>query len=122
MARTGLCAIAGAVLTGCAAGPKPMYSWESFPSQQYETLQRSGAKADEQIRALQAHVEKARAGGEALPPGLRAHLGMLLLDAGQAEDARRLWQAEKAAFPESAAYMDRLLKRLEAPAKQESPA
>lgn len=111
------------LLAGCAQpGPKPLYLWESFPRQQYETLLSHGAAPLDQIAELEAHVEKARATGAALPPGLRAHLGMLKLNAGDTNEARQLWQAEKIAFPESAPYMDQLLKRLDAPAKKDKPA
>lgn len=112
-------------LVGCATAPKPLYYWESFPKQQYSMLLREGASADEQIRALEAQAEKARATSAALPPGFRAHLGMLYLGAGNPQRARELWTAEKAAFPESSPYMDRLLKRLDSPApasKTENPA
>lgn len=106
--------LAGALLlTACAAPNKPLYLWEGFARQQYQVLQRSGADPQAQIQAMQAHAEKARAAGAALPPGFRAHLGMLQLSVGAAEQARASWQAEKAAFPESTPYMDRLLKRLD---------
>ena len=112
-----------AVLAGCAQrGPGPLYMWETFPRQQYDTLLRSGAPSGEQIVALEAHAEKARAAGAALPPGFRAHLGMLKLAEGNVDEARRLLVAEKTAFPESAPYMDQLLKRLDGPAKNENPA
>jgi hypothetical protein len=112
-------------LVGCAAGPKPLYYWDSFPRQQYSALLREGVSPDEQIRALEAQSEKARATSVALPPGFRAHLGMLYLGAGNPQRAAELWTAEKVAFPEASPYMDRLLKRLEAPAqtsKTENPA
>jgi hypothetical protein len=112
-----------AVLAGCAQpGPAPLYMWEAFPRQQYDALLHAGASPSEQIVALEAHAEKARGAGAALPPGFRAHLGMLKLAAGDLEQARQLWLAEKAVFPESSPYMDRLLKRLQAPAKTENPA
>ncbi|HEY9067582.1 MAG TPA: DUF4810 domain-containing protein [Burkholderiaceae bacterium] len=112
-----------ALLAGCAhkAAP-PLYMWETFPKMQYDTLQRPGAAPLEQVSAMEAQAEKARATGAALPPGFRAHLGMLKLSAGDADRARELWQAEKVAFPESAPYMDQLLKRLDAPAKKGNPA
>lgn len=112
-----------AVLAGCAApGPRPLYLWESFPKQQYASLLREGASPEEQIQALEAHAEKARAGNAALPPGLRAHMGMLYLGAGNPQRAKELWHSEKAAFPESAAYMDRLLNKLDVAAKPGKPA
>ena len=98
--------------------------WEAFPRQQYDALLGVGFDPAEQIRLLEAHAEKARGANAALPPGLRAHLGMLHFGAGHVERARELWQAEKLAFPEATAYMDLLLRRIAAPApsvKSESP-
>lgn len=104
---------AALLLVACATPSRPLYLWEGFPRQQYEVLQRAGTDANAQIQAMQAHAEKARAAGAALPPGFRAHLGMLQLQVGAADQARASWQAEKAAFPESAPYMDQLLRRLD---------
>lgn len=119
--RSTLCALALAAslaaLQGCAHAPQPLYQWGTFPHQQYDTLRGDGASPSEQIQALEAQSQKASAAHLALPPGLRAHLGMLYLDAGDTDKARSLWRAEKAAFPESAVYMDQLLKRLDEPAK-----
>lgn len=112
-------------LVGCATPQKPLYYWESFPKQQYSTLMREGVSPEEQIRVLEAQAEKARATNTALPPGFRAHLGMLYLGAGNPQRAKDLWTAERTAFPEATPYMDRLLKRLDPPAaasKTENPA
>lgn len=114
------------VFAGCATRPAPLYMWDTFPEQQYEVLLHNGYSPEEQIRALEAEAEKARAANAALPPGFRAHLGMLQLSVGNVDQARDLWQAEKTAFPESAAYMDHLLKKLNGsvqvqPAKSGSP-
>lgn len=114
--RIAIAAMASLMLFGCAQAPKQLYMWEAFPRQQYDALQREGVSPESQIRALEAHAEKARAANGALPPGFRAHLGMLHLATGNAATARQMWQAEKAAFPESAPYIDSLLKRLDAPA------
>ena len=118
-----LLAIGMLLTTGCAQrGPAPLYLWESFPRQQYDTLVRAGVAPVEQIVLLDAHAEKARGAGAALPPGFRAHLGMLKLSVGAPEQARDLWEAEKSAFPESAPYIDRLIKRLQPPATTGNPA
>lgn len=113
--------VAIGMLGACAAkGPGPLYLWEAFPRQQYEVLLRAGVNAELQIRQLESHAEKARAANAALPPGLRAHLGMLYLGAGNAERARVLWKAEILAFPESSAYMEQLIRKLDSPAPTES--
>ena len=113
--------VAIGMLAACAAkGPGPLYLWEAFPRQQYEVLLRAGVNAELQIRQLESHAEKARAANAALPPGLRAHLGMLYLGAGNAERARVLWKAEILAFPESSAYMEQLIRKLDSPVPTES--
>ena len=94
-----------------------MYMWESFNRQQYSALVHEGVGPDEQIRAMEAHAEKARGANAALPPGFRAHLGMLQLSVGNPQRAKELWQSEKTAFPESAPYMDQLLRKLDSPAQ-----
>lgn len=109
-------------LAGCAQPRKPLYMWETFPRQQYDALLSAGVSPGAQIAPLEAHAEKARGASAALPPGFRAHLGMLKLAEGDADRARQLWQEERLAFPESAPFIDTLLKRLDAPVKTEKPA
>ncbi len=89
--------------------------WETFPRQQYVYLLREGISPEQQIKEIEAHAEKARAANAQLPPGLRAHLGMLYLSVGNPGRAMELWNAEKIAFPEATPYMDQLLKRLGGP-------
>ena len=126
----GACAVSGGIslrrlaaastmlaMVGCATRVEPLYSWETFPRQQYDILLRAGASPLDQISAMSAHAAKARATNTALPPGFRAHLGMLHLSVGNADAARNLWVAEKEAFPESARYMNSLLQKLDGSAK-----
>lgn len=112
--------VAGA---GCAQPVAPLYGWDNFPRQQYDTLLSPGAAPISQIGPMEAHAERARAKGVALPPGFRAHLGLLKLSAGDVDAARQLWLAEKSAFPEATPYMDMLLKRLDpaSSAKKDTP-
>lgn len=109
----GVAALCATLLMGCVQAPKQLYLWENFPRLQYQALLREGGSVNSQIAAMDAHAEKARGANAALPPGFRAHLGMLHLSLGNVDQARQLWQAEKAAFPESTGYMDQLLKRLQ---------
>ena len=106
---------------GCAQTSAPLYLWESFPRQQYAYLMREGISPEQQIKEIEAHAEKARAASAQLPPGLRAHLGMLYLSVGNPGRAIELWNAEKTAFPEAAPYMDQLLKRLGGPGAAPAP-
>jgi hypothetical protein len=102
---------AAAALIGCAQAPKPLYHWEGYQRQVYEFLKGDGSPPGEQLLVMQTQVERARAAGTALPPGFRAHLGMLYFQLGRQDEGRAMLEAEKVAFPESAVYMDFLLKR-----------
>lgn len=105
-------AVFGALtFVGCAQAPKALYHWEGYQRQVYEYLKGDGTTPGEQLLVMQVQVDKARGAGSALPPGFRAHLGMLHLQAGRLDEARQMLEAEKAAFPESTQYMDFLLKR-----------
>ena len=101
------------VSSGCATAPKPLYHWEGYQRQLYEFLKSDGSSPAEQLTVMRAQAEKARATGIALPPGFRAHIGMLNLRLGNADEARRMFEAEKSAFPESTQYMDFVLKSME---------
>lgn len=105
----------GSVLVGCAEAPKRLYYWEGFQGQLYEHFKADSSSPEDQLRILNAQAQKARASGAALPPGFRAHLAMIYLRLGRDGEAKQELEAEKANFPESAQYMDFLLKRMTAP-------
>lgn len=104
-----------ALLAGCAQPARPLYHWEGYQRQVYQHLKGEAANPQEQLRVLEAQAEKARAAGATLPPGFRAHMGLLYLQLGRADEAHQSLLAERAAFPESAPYMDFLLKGFAAP-------
>lgn len=100
-----------ALLTGCAANqPKPLYQWDGYQPQVYEYF-KGQKNPEEQIGALEQALQKIRAKGNRPPPGFEAHLGMLYAGVGKEQQAVQAFEAEKEAFPESAAYMDFLLKK-----------
>lgn len=96
-----------AILAGCAApAAKPLYSWTNYEPQVYDYLKGSGNGVEVQISKLEEATEKARATGQALPPGYRAHLGMLYAKAGRTDQVQPQFEAEKTSFPESSAFID----------------
>jgi len=113
LARLPALALAG-LLAGCVQVPKPMYQWGGYQDQLYEHFKGDSQHPEAQLQVLEAQAQKARGGGAALPPGFRAHLGLVYLRLGRDAEARQQLEAEKASFPESAQYMDFLLKRLAA--------
>ena len=109
-----LCAgLATLLLSGCAT-QQSMYHWGDYSSQQYSYFK--GEKGPEDgIQALEKIREEAKANGKALPPGLQAHLGMLYGQTGRTDKFEQNIEAERKQFPESAAYLDFLMKKNQKP-------
>ncbi|SAK97592.1 lipoprotein [Caballeronia fortuita] len=104
--------VACALLTGCATQTTSLYRWDGYQPQVYEYFK--GQKSpSEQIAALEAAREKVFASDKTLPPGFRAHLGMLYASVGKGAEARQQLIEEKERFPESSTYMDFLLSKLQ---------
>jgi hypothetical protein len=103
--------VALVMLTGCAS--PTLYSWGRYDAVVYATYAKPGAVPPErQIELLEEDYQKARSENKPVPPGFHAHLGYLYYQIGRLDQARQEFETEKANFPESAVFMDRLLARL----------
>lgn len=95
------------ILSGCAT-TKSLYQWGDYQPQVYNYLR--GEAPEAQIETLERDLEKIKAAGGAVPPGYHAQLGLLYLHAGKDDQMVQQFETEKALFPESAPYMNFLLK------------
>ncbi|MGE8587976.1 MAG: DUF4810 domain-containing protein [Alcaligenes sp.] len=116
-------AIAAAVaavglLSACVQQPKSMYSWQAYQPSVYAYLKDDGADTAVQAQSLEKNIETARAANVELPPGFRAHLGMLYLKMGDGDKGIEQMQGEKVAFPESTPFMDFLMRNVGKPQAQ----
>ncbi|WP_312435950.1 DUF4810 domain-containing protein [Achromobacter sp.] len=109
-----IAALAG-VLSACVQQPKSMYSWQSYQGSVYSYLKDDGGDYATQTLAMEKNIETARAANAELPPGFRAHLGMLYMKMGNGDKGVEQMQGEKAAFPEAAPFMDFLLRNVGKP-------
>ncbi|TES62254.1 DUF4810 domain-containing protein [Burkholderia cepacia] len=102
---------AAMLLVGCAAPTTPpLYQWNGYQPQVYEYF-KGQSSPQQQIDALEKALQEIRAKGNKPPPGFHAHLGMLYASVGNGQQATQSFEAEKALFPESASYMDFLMKK-----------
>ena len=97
-------------LAGCAAPQKPLYQWGSYQGALYEYLKSNGLDPASQIARLEAEAQKNAASGLASPPGLHGHLALLYAKVGDDANAIRSLETERRLFPESATYVNFLLK------------
>ncbi len=82
----------------------------------YTTYDKPGKVPPErQVELLEQDYQKARATNKRMCPGFHAQLGYLYYDLGKLDQARQEFATEKADFPESAVFMDRLLANLKKP-------
>jgi len=101
------------LLLGCSPA---LYSWGHYEERIYTSYVSPGATSLEaQAAELERDYEKARAESKRVPPGFHAQLGYLYVQLGKLDQARRELEAEKAAFPESAVFVDRVLASLNKP-------
>lgn len=98
-------------LTGCAQ-PKnpPLYGWYGYQTQLDNWFKQDVESPDIQLQKMRQDLEKMKAANQLPPPGFRAHMGLLHGQLGDPVSLKRALEAEKAAFPESSAYMDFLLR------------
>jgi hypothetical protein len=68
------------------------------------------------VQLLSQEVDRASAEGRRVAPGIHAHLGYLYYMAGNSGAAVAQFNAEKAAYPESATFIDGMLTRMKASA------
>lgn len=106
--RTVAGVLLGSILLSGCTGPKTLYQWEGYQPQVYQYFK--GESKEAQVEALEGDLQKIRAKNGAVPPGYHAQLGLLYSSLGKDDQMVQQFQTEKALFPESAAYMDFLLK------------
>lgn len=111
-----MAAVAALALGGCAQNKaQSLYGWYGYQTQVDNWYRQNVDSPDTQLKKMQADLAKIEAANEKAPPGFRAHMGLLHGHLGDAVSLRRELEAEKAAFPESAAYMDFLLRNFKKP-------
>lgn len=110
--------LAGAILCStpffCACeSTKTIYHWQSYEESAYHLLQ-DPDRTDlvEDIRKLSGEIEKDLVEGRPIAPGVHAHLGYLYYLSGNPDSAKTEFEAEKAAYPESAVFIDGVLRRM----------
>ena len=99
------------LLIGCAT--PTLYSWGRYEELIYVSYVAPGKVSPErQVEQLERDYQKARAENKRMPPGFHAHLGYMYFQLGKLDQARQELETEKAQFPESAVFVDRLLANL----------
>ncbi len=101
------------LLIGCASAPPTLYQWGNYQGQIYNMYSDPGkSPPEEQIAKLEEDYQKVRSSNKQVPPGYHAHLGYLYFKIGKVDQALQELETEKALFPESTVYMNRLIQQI----------
>ena len=106
----------GMLIVGCGPEqPKPLYNYGSYSNTYYAYKKNP---TEQSLTALQQSLEDVIAKADQsqtgrVPPGIYANLGYLYLKAGKSNEAIENFKKEKTIYPESAYFMDKLIKRVQ---------
>jgi hypothetical protein len=105
--------VAVATLSGCQT-TKPLYHYGAYQDSVYSHFKNEDSSVPQQIEALEKTIARSSAKNLPVGPGLNAHLGYLYIESGQLEKGVAYLRQEKALYPESAQFIDFLLKNAQA--------
>lgn len=107
----GFAALAATLLfTGCAPTTPSLYQWTAYQPEVYAYFKGKDSP-QQQIDALEKALQEIQAKGHVPPPGFHAQLGMLYASVGNDRESQQEFAAEEKQFPESAPFMDFLMKK-----------
>lgn len=106
-------AVVVVTLSGCQS-TKPLYNYGSYQDNVYKHFKNEDSSVTQEIEALEKTISQSAAKNLQVGPGLHAHLGFLYIESGQMDTGIAYLQKEKALYPESAQFIDFLLKNAKA--------
>jgi len=102
-----------AALSGCQT-TKPLYHYGAYQDTVYAHFKNEDSSVTQEIDVLEKTIAKSAAKNLQVGPGLNAHLGYLYIESGQMDKGVAYLRQEKALYPESAQFIDFLLKNAKA--------
>jgi len=107
------CLVLGCLSLSACANTRTMYNWDGYEDQIYSSYSDPGkVPVEQQIENMEASSQRNTESATTTPPGFRAHLGFLYFQVGKLGLALHEFEGEKAAFPESTVFVDRMIARI----------
>lgn len=89
-----------------------LYGWDNYVDTSYKYYKKQTPKAKEALmKTYEAMINHPRGSRKTVPPGICAEYGYFLLQNGKKDQGLAMLQKEKELYPESAVFMDRLIKQ-----------
>jgi hypothetical protein len=101
------------LVVGCVQ-QKTLYNWGKYQEASYSYVKNNTeGDLEKLLKEYQYIINNQKAGRKAVPPGIYADYGYLLVKQGKVEEGIELMKKEVALYPESAAFIEGIIKRLE---------
>lgn len=108
-----LCILSLAFFASCTV-QQPLYSWSKYDLASYNYLKNLDEKSTQELMLnYQNIINKQEGSRKAVPPGICADYGYLLMQADKAEEGKAMLLKEVELYPESKVFIERILKMLE---------
>lgn len=99
---------AALALTAACVPATRSYSWGNYDQALYRHYKAPGERA-RFVEELKVVILQAEQAGQKMPPGLYAEYGYALYEEGQRDGAVQYFGKEKALWPESQVFMDKMI-------------
>ncbi|MEA4983349.1 MAG: DUF4810 domain-containing protein [Paludibacter sp.] len=101
------------LLAACST-QQTLYSWGNYENASYNYLKNNDElSTQELIKAYQEIIDKQKGKRGAVPPGIYADYGFILLQANRTEEGKAMLLKEISLYPESKVFIERILKMTE---------
>lgn len=102
------------LVVSCTPSQKTLYNWGNYQQEAYDYVKNStDASLDDLLKTYEVMVNKQTGTRQTIPPGICADYGYLLIKKGKKAEGIAMMKREVALYPESAAFMSRIIKKIE---------
>lgn len=107
----GACVLAFFV-SSCSS-PKTLYSWYNYDDASHMYAKKQTEETEQVLlKNFDKILKKQRGLRKVVPPGIYAERGYYFVKNGKIDEGVKMFEMEKKLYPESAVFMDRLIKNL----------
>ena len=101
------------MVMSCAT-QKTLYNWGGYQEASYQYMKTNTEQDLEKLLVrYQYLIDNQKGGRMVVPPGIYADYGFLLVKKGRVEEGLKLMKMEVVLYPESAVFVERIIKRIE---------
>jgi len=103
------------MLSSCATQEKPLYEWANYEKASYNYYKKQTPEDTQELLLTYAKMigQQGKSQRKVVPPGIYAEYGFLLIQTGKKEEGLSMLKNEIEAYPESKAFIERIIKMAE---------